>query len=370
MEFTVQKADLLREMSRIQGIVERRNTIPILANVLLRSGGAQLDLRATDLEVGLRTSCPAEVRTPGAITLSAKKLFEITRALPDAPILFQEQANHWVALSCAESRFRMVGLPPEDFPTLVEASFEEGVRLPAAAVRGMIERVIFATTSDDARYSLNGALLLLRKGFVALVASDAHRLAYVSRELGINPRGAEIRVVVPRKALNEVARLCSEMADQEVSFGQVDGHLFFRVGHCTVDGRMLEGNFPNFEKVIPKDNDKEIELAVGTFGDAMRRVSLLSDERTRPVKISLSPSKMEISSHTPEAGEASESLGIDYEGPELSVGFNARYLIDFVGAVGGERIVLSLKDEANQALLRPRDAEGQDYRYVVMPMRI
>ncbi len=157
MEFIVQKADLQREMGRIQGVVERKNTIPILANVLLRADGNKVELRATDLEVGLRTTCPAEVKSSGAITLSAKKLFEIARALPNAPIHFKEQSNHWVGITCEKSKFRMVGLPPEDFPSLPEASFEEGVTFPGDAFRAMVERVIFATTSDDARYSLNGA---------------------------------------------------------------------------------------------------------------------------------------------------------------------------------------------------------------------
>lgn len=370
MEFTVQKADLLREMSRAQGVVERKNTIPILANVLLRADQGMIEFRATDLEVGLRTSCPAEVKASGSITLSAKKLFEIARALPNAPIHFKAQSNQWVSITCEKSKFRMVGLPPEDFPSLPEESFDKGIRFPGEAFRSMVERVIFATTSDDARYSLNGALLLLRKSFVALVASDAHRLAYISRELPVSPKEKEVRVVVPRKALHEVARLCGEMDDQEVAFGHKETHLFFRVGNCTLDCRVLEGNFPNFEKVIPKDNDKEILLSVEEFGAAMKRVSLLSDERTRPVKLSLSSEKLEISSTNPETGEASESLAVDYGKDELSIGFNARYLMEFVSVVGGEGLHLSFKDEMSQVLMRPKDAEGQDYRYVVMPMRI
>ena len=357
-------------MSRIHGVVERKNTIPILANVLLRASDGRIDMLATDLEVGLRTSCEAKVKAEGAVTLSAKKLFEITRALPNAPIKLKEQPNHWVGLECEKSRFRMVGLPQEDFPTLPEATFDKGVKFPATAFRQMVERIIFATTADDARYSLNGALLLLRKSFVALVASDGHRLAYISRELDISPKEKEIRVVVPRKALIEVCRLCAENEDGEVLFGRDENHLFFQVGGSTLDCRVLEGNFPNFEKVIPKDNDKEIELAASDLGNIMKRVSLLSDERTRPVKVTVSEGKMEVSSNNPETGEASETVSIDYSGPSVSIGFNARYLMDFVGVVGGEQLILSLKDEMNQALLRPKDSEGQDYRYVVMPMRI
>ena len=370
MEFTVQKPDFLREIARIQGVVERKNTIPILSNVLLEAGKGQVGLAATDLEVGLKTSFPAEVGKEGSITLSAKKLHEIARALPDAPLKVKGEANHWVTLKCQNSRFRMVGLPQDDFPTLPKQSLDQGVRIAAGPLKSMIERVIFATTADDARYSLNGSLLILRKGFVALVASDGHRLSFVSREMKVEPSEKEIRVVVPRKALAELGRLCAEMDDEEVQFGRQENHLFFQVGGCVLDCRVLEGSFPNFDKVIPKDNDKNLELGTQEFGDALRRVSLVSDERTRPVKLSLSSGKMDISSQNPDTGEANESLDVDYDGPEMSIGFNAKYLLDFVQIVGTENIVLSLKNEMSQGLLRPQNGNGQDYKYVIMPMRV
>ena len=369
MEFTVQKPDFLREISRIQGVVERKNTIPILSNVLMKAKGDGVQLLATDLEVGLKTHAPAEVKAKGAITLSAKKLFEITRALPEAPICFKSEANSWVTITCEKSRFRMVGLPQDDFPSLPEPTLDKGVRIGGAPLKSMIERVIFATTADDARYSLNGSLLILRKNFVALVSSDGHRLAYVSRELPVDPSETEIRVVVPRKALAELGRLCSEM-DDEMSFGQQENHLFFQIGGCVLDCRVLEGNFPNFDKVIPRDNDNVVEIATSELGAALKRVSLVSDERTRPVKLSLSEGKLDISSNNPETGEASESLSIDYKGPDLEIGFNAKYLLDFLQIVGVEKVSLALKNEMSQGLLRPVNGEGQDYRYVVMPMRV
>ena len=263
----------------------------------------------------------------------------------------------------------MVGLPQEDFPKLPEAVFDEGVRIPSAAFKSMIDRVVFATTGDDARYSLNGALMILRNSFLALVASDGHRLAYVAQELPVKPKESEVKVVVPRKALAEVARLCGEV-DEDVSFGQEENHLFFKVGGTTLDCRVLEGKFPNFDKVIPKDNDKDIDLETKAFGSAMRRVSLVSDERSRPVKLMLSKGTLEISSTNPETGEANESLPIQYDGPEISIGFNARYVLDFLGAVGIDKLILSLKDEMTQALLKPKEGKGQDYRYVIMPMRL
>lgn len=370
MEFTVQKTDFLREISRIQGVVERKNTIPILANVLLDCKQGKVELAATDLEVGLKTSFPAEVTKEGSITLSAKKLHEIARALPDAPLKMKGEANHWVTLKCQNSRFRMVGLPRDDFPTLPEPTLDEGIRIPAGSLKAMIERVLFATTADDARYSLNGALFILRKGFVALIASDGHRLSFVSREMDVNPSEKEIRVVVPRKAMSELSKLCAEMDDQEVRFGRQENHLFFQVGGCILDCRVLEGSFPNFDKVIPKDNDKVLELRTTEFGDALRRVSLVSEERTRPVKLSLSSGKMEISSQNPDTGEANESLGVDYDGPEVTIGFNAKYLMDFVNVVGTEKVLLSVKNEMSQGLLRPQNGEGQDYKYVIMPMRV
>ena len=338
--------------------------------MLLEAGKNKVELAATDLEVGLKTSFAAEVAKEGAITLSAKKLHEIARALPDAPLKVKGEANHWVTLKCEKSRFRMVGLPQDDFPTLPKKSLDKGIRIPAGPLKSMIERVIFATTADDARYSLNGSLFILRKGFVALVASDGHRLSFISREMDVSPSEQEIRVVVPRKALAELSRLCGEMDDEEVQFGRQENHLFFQVGGCVLDCRVLEGSFPNFEKVIPKDNDKKLELATPEFGDALRRVSLVSDERTRPVKLSLSSGKMDISSQNPDTGEANESLGVDYDGPEMSIGFNAKYLLDFVQIVGTEKVILSLKNEMSQGLLRPQNGDGQDYKYVIMPMRV
>jgi DNA polymerase-3 subunit beta len=186
----------------------------------------------------------------------------------------------------------------------------------------------------------------------------------------VEPSEKEIRVVVPRKALAELARLCGEMDDEDVLFGRQENHLFFQVGGCVLDCRVLEGSFPNFDKVIPKDNDKNLEFETPQFGDALRRVSLVSDERTRPVKLTVTSGKMEISSQNPDTGEASETLGVDYDGPEMSIGFNAKYLLDFIQIVGTEKIVLSLKNEMSQGLLRPQNGDGQDYKYVIMPMRV
>jgi DNA polymerase-3 subunit beta len=370
MEFTVQKPDFLREISRIQGVVERKNTIPILSNVLLDCKNGKVGLAATDLEVGLKTSFDAEVSKEGSITLSAKKLHEIARALPNAPVKMKGESNHWVTLKCQKSRFRMVGLPKDDFPSLPEQTLDKGIKIPATALKSMIERVLFATTADDARYSLNGTLLILRKGFVALIASDGHRLSFISREMDVNPSEKEIRVVVPRKAMAEIAKLCAEMDDQDVLFGREENHLFFQIGGCMLDCRVLEGSFPNFDKVIPKDNDKTLELGTEDFGHALRRVSLVSDERTRPVKLNLTTGNLNISSQNPDTGEANESLDVDYDGPDMSIGFNAKYLMDFVNVVGTEKVLLSVKNEMSQGLLRPQSGDGQDYKYVIMPMRV
>jgi DNA polymerase-3 subunit beta len=261
----------------------------------------------------------------------------------------------------------MAGLPREDFPALPEAKAKGGVELPGRVLRELIERTAFAITTEDARYYLAGALLALDKEGAAMVATDGHRLAYARRPASLNV-GEPQKVLIPRKAVSEVARLLEQ--DDTALLQQVEGHLVFTIGGRTLASKMIEGQFPAYEKVIAVAGDKTLELDRERLATAIRRVSLLSSERTRTVKLSVAPGRLELAASSPDLGEAKESIGTDYKGGALEIGFNAQYLLDFLAAAGGKAVALELKDAESQGLLRPGDNGELDYRYVVMPIRL
>lgn len=369
MEFTVQREDLLKELQRLQGVVEKKNTIPILSNTFLEARKNEVDLAATDLELAVRTSVEAKVTDPGAITISSKKLFEIVRLLPEDEVRFRVEDNNWVQITCARSRFRIVGLPKDDFPPLPCYDFNRAMALDLKALRTMVAKVLFATTTDDARYPLQGTLLILSGNTLTLVATDGHRLAYIAGKAARGSFDKEIRVIVPRKTLSEIARIDWEGAE-EALFGVQENRVFLKCGKVILVSNTVEGVFPAFEKVIPRENDKVLELSTQQFSEVVRRVSLLSNERSRAVKLSLQPGRIEVSSSNPEMGEARENVEVGYRGSEMEIGFNARYLLDFLGAVGEEKMTLHLKDEQTQGMMTPIKDGDEEYRYIVMPMRI
>ncbi|HET7746156.1 MAG TPA: DNA polymerase III subunit beta [Vicinamibacteria bacterium] len=367
MEITVKKADLVRELQLVQGIVERKNSIPILSNVLAEAKGSELRIAATDLDVSLRSACPAEVHKDGALTLGAKKLYEIARSLPDGDVRIKVLPDAWATIDCERIQFKMAGLPREDFPALPEGKGKGGVEIPADVLRDLIARTAFAITAEDARYYLAGALLLLDKDGVGMVATDGHRLSYAHRKVALKV-GEPQRVLVPRKAIQELARLLD--GEAAVSFQQVENHLTFSVGGRLLASKMIEGNFPAFEKVIALSGDKVVNLERERLAAAIRRVSLLSSERSRAVRLSLGPGKLDLSASSPDLGEARESLAAEYDGQGVEIGFNSQYLLDFLGVAGTEAVKLELKDHESQGMLRPAGDAATDYRYVVMPMRL
>jgi DNA polymerase-3 subunit beta len=381
MEFVIQKGNLVKELQTVTGVVEKRATLPILANLLLETENGGLQVGASDLEVTIRGTTEATVVKPGSVTLPAGKLHEIARSLPDAEVQFKLLERNQVSITCERVRYRISGQPRDEFPKFPELDASSGVELPVPLVREMIERVAFAITTEDPRYALNGALLLLENGSISMVATDGHRLAFISRKVDISPSGGEVRVIVPKKALHEVHKLASEMVDEAtVTFGQVGKQVFFDVGGHRLTSTMLEGNFPRYENVMPDSCGTEIKLPTHAFSDAVRRVSLLASDRYgRAVKLQLGDGKLEVSSET-EMGEAHETLAVEYDGPDVQIGFNARYLLDFLSAVGTEAIRLELNpqgsggDDASAGdkpgQFRPEPAGEADYRYVVMPMHL
>ena len=372
MELVVRKADLLRELQLFQGIVERKNTIPILANVLIEADNDQVRLLATDLEVGLRSRCQASVAKGGSLTLPAKKLYEIIKALPETDVRIEEDKS---GVKVAADRFdsRMQTLPREDFPTLPDGSGVYSATLPREVLKQMVAKTQFAITGEDTRYFLNGALFILRPDSMSLVSTDGHRLALITvprdKVKGTARPDDEVRVILPRKTLLELGRLLAE-GEGDIQYERGENHLFFNIGGRLLISRMIDGQVPAFERVIPKGNDKRVEFDRDRLTNAVKRVALLSNERSRAVKFQMDKAKVEIASSSPEFGEAKEVLMVDYTGAPVTICFNAQYVLDFLSVVETDSVGLEFKDEMSQAVMKPVGAEGYDYTYVIMPMRV
>jgi DNA polymerase-3 subunit beta len=370
MEFTVRKFDLLQELTLIQGVVERKTTIPILANVLVKAEGGELRVAATDLEIGLKSVCVSKTTVPGTVTLPAKRLYEIVRALPDKEIKFKRGEANWVSVTCGSSRFRIAGLPQEDFPALAEPKSTLG-RIPSEVLAKLISRTIFAISTEDSKFTLSGALLLLKPGSITMVATDGHRLAHIEKSEPLEEVTEEIKVLVPRKAMSELVRMISESTDADrIGFGRDDNHLFFDMGKRLLISRMLTGQFPNYEAVLPRNNDRVVTVNREEIASAVKRVAILSDERSRTVKLMLANGSMEITASHSDLGEAHETLEVDYEKEDLQVGFNYQYLLDFLTTADEPDVSFEFKDSESAAQLRTQPPSDYNYRYVVMPMRI
>lgn len=370
MEFSVKKFDLLRELELTQGVVERKTTIPILSNLLIEAKGNGLAITATDLELSIRTSCEARVKKEGAGTIPAKKLYDIVKLLPEAEIKFKLLDNHWIQLTCERKNYKLVGMSKENFPAL--PSFPDAnIKIPAGLLGGLIAKTTFAISAEESRYTLNGALLVLRPASVSMVATDGHRLAMVEIEHKTEGFSQETRVLIPKKAMTEIQRLASESGeDAAVEFAQDESHLFFRFGQRLLTSRKLTGQFPNYEAVLPRDSSKTLVLERGELQDALRRVSQLADLRTHAIRFVLAKEGVEISASSPEYGEAKEALDKEYAGEPITIGFNAQYLLDFLAAAPDGPISFEMKDDQSASQLRPLADESSRYRYVVMPMRI
>jgi DNA polymerase-3 subunit beta len=370
MEFSVKKFDLLEELELTQGVVERKTTIPILSNLLCEARGNQLTITATDLELSIRTSCEAKVKKEGAGTIPAKKLLDLVRLLPDDEIRFKLLENHWVHIACDRKNYKLVGMSKDNFPALPD--FPQAlVKIPAKLLAGVISKTIFAISQEESRYTLNGALLVLKPASLTMVATDGHRLAMVETDHKFEGLPTETRVLVPKKAMSEVLRLVARSSDETlVDFAQDESHLFFQFGGRVLTCRKLTGQFPNYEAVLPRDVNKTVLLERGELQDALRRVSQLADQRSHAVKFTLAKEGLEISASSPEYGEAKEAIEKEFKGEPISIGFNAQYLLDFLSAAADGPISFELKDEQSAGQLRPVGDESSRYRYVVMPMRI
>ncbi len=368
MELVARKADLVRELQFFQQIVERKNTIPILANVLIETDGNSIRLLATDIEVTLTSSCEAAVEKPGAVTLPAKKLYEIVRSLPDGDVKLasSKDGNH-VTVSADTFESKMPTMPVGDFPTPPTSDLVNATPIASAAFRQLIAKTQFAITGEDTRYYLNGALFVVKADSMTMVATDGHRLA-----LATAPRvgkGDDIKAILPRKTLAELGRLLAD-SDRDVDYERGENHMFFRIGPRLLVSRMIDGQFPAYEKVIPKGNDKHIEFERDRLASAVKRVAIMSNERSRALKFIIDTGKVNVTTSSPEFGEASEPIAVDYSGGSMTICFNAQYVLDFLNVIDVDTVALDVKDDVSQAVLTPVGAEGYSYTYVIMPMRV
>ena len=370
MEITVSKFELLRELTATQGVVERKTTIPILSNYLFEAAGDKLSLTATDLDLSLRTSCNAKVKKDGACTIPARKLYDYVKLLPDADITIRLLENHWVSIRCGRSNTKMVGMARSNFPSLPVFPSAGVIKIPAAVLRSMIAKTGFAIATEESRYTLNGALMVLKPESITMVATDGHRLAHVERT-GEKFEGVsgEMKTLIPKKAMDELKSLLDSDVET-IDFAKDESTLFFRVGPRLLTSRQLTGQFPNYEAVLPKDISKSIALHGEELGAAIARVAQFADERSRAVRLRLEKGELKISASSTETGESEDSIEVAYDGEPMAIGFNAQYLIDFIKATGSCDVKLELKDAQSAGQLRPAEAEDYKYRYIVMPMRI
>jgi DNA polymerase-3 subunit beta len=392
MEIRLKRSEFLGELIPMQGIVERKTTIPVLSHLRLTALGDKLHLAATDLDVSLTSWCEAEVKEEGGIAVQAKKLIEIVRSLGSEEVLLSQPEPRVLSIRAGSSRFKIHGLSPEDFPTLAQVE-AGGTEIPFADFKRMVGKILFAVSAEESRFQLNGALLKLKPGAVEMVATDGHRLALVEvtedslkgygsdRPAGptaSNSAGsdrAEDSVLVPRKALQELQRFEGE---GPLTYHRGEHHLSFGLGKRELICRILEGTFPDYERVIAKDNDKKVVFARRALADAVQRAALMTGDRARAVRLQFSPAQLVISAVNADLGEAVESLECDYDGPEFRLGINPDYLTDFLAAVEAEKVRLELKDENTQCVAFPERSPDKasdpaaDGRYlcVIMPMRI
>jgi len=381
MEFNIRQSVLKDELSFMQGIVEKKATIPILSNILIESvGEGTIRMVGTDLDVTIRCEAEADIRTPGSICVQARKLFDIVRLLDGGSIHFIKEDNDWVRMTSGKSKFRLAGMNKEQFPEV--PSFKSApLRLSADVFNRFIQNTSFAITTEQSRFTLSGAKFVMQGGVARMVTTDGHRLAYIEEKTG--EKNGSIDALIPKKALLELVKI-SRDTDGDVSFGEDQNHIYFEIDGRLLITRRLAGTFPNYEMVIPKDNDKVAIFDADEMKAAVKRVSLMADERMKSVKLTLRDGEVEIGAQSSEEGEGQEKIPADYSGEEVSIGFNAQYLQEFLNVVSATdsgdspeeesvkstkpRVALEFKDGSSQTQMK---INGDDsYKYIVMPLRI
>ncbi len=373
MKIKIDRKDLLAGIQRVHGVVEKKNTMPILTHILMNTQDQSVSFFATDLEVGIQGHFPAEVIEAGSITVSARKLHEIVREFQEGPVSIQSDTNYWIVIESGKSRFRIVGLPPEEFPVVPPINSETSIEINATLFSSLIRRTLFAAGENAAQYILNGLLIQIEKnsernGLIRLIATDGHRLAITEGEVSGPNSFNEEGIIVPKKAILEIKKALDEgdvEGNPNLSIG--DNLLVYRWGSVLITSRLVEGDFPNYQKAIPVGNDKHVSMQKSDLEGALRRVSVLAREKTSAVKFSLEAGRIILSASNPEMGEAQEEIEASFEGEGFVTGFNARYLLDALSAITKEEAVLEFKQADSPCLIKEK-SEG--FLSVIMPMRV
>ncbi len=368
MKFRINNEDLLQGLGRIQAIVERRGTLPILSNVLIKAHSDGLTLAATDLEVGVVSTHPAEIEEEGSVTLAAKKLFEIVRELDESEVQVVLESGARVGIECGSARFSLLSISPEEYPTIPGADGVTFVELEASLLAEMIDRTLYATSSDETRYNLNGVYMeLTEDSRVRFVATDGHRLAKIDKAPSSPVAFLKKGIIVPRKGMSEIRKLCDE-TEGAVEIGLGEGFLIVRRPGLLLSSRLIDGEFPDYNQVLPGNFRIRLVVDRDRLIHVLRRIALLAHERSRGFRFALEKGELELSASNPDLGEAREVLPVDYSGDRFESAFNARYVLDALSAMTAKEVLLELVDELAPAQIRP--ADDADQLAVVMPMRM
>src|SRR5437764_5201849 len=371
MELVLSQAELLRELTATQGVVERKTTIPILSNFLFEAAGDRLTITATDLDLSLRTSCGATVKKEGSCTIPARKLYDYVKLLSEGSITIKQMENHWVQIRAGRSNTKMVGMARANFTALPTFPSSSATKIPAAVLRNLIAKTIFAISNEESRYTLNGALMVIKAESIAMVATDGHRLAHIETKSAFPGVNGEMKTLVPRKAMNELKSLLDQTDDESIEFAKDDSTLFFRIGGRLLTSRQLTGQFPNYEAVLPRDNNKAVVVGCADLMGAIQRVAQFADERSGAIRMKLDKDEIRISSSSTDAGESKDVIKTRYTSDPLIIGFNSQYMLDFLKVTNSGEVRLEFKDAQSAGQLRPEGgADEYKYRYIIMPMRI
>jgi DNA polymerase-3 subunit beta len=366
MNFTIGQSEFLETLSAVANVVPTRTPLPIIGNVLIEADGDRLTVSATDLDMSVRVGVQAGVDEPGRVTLPARKLTDMIRALPTSLVRVKGEGEH-ITVECEASRFRVHGLPPEDFPGFPELAFDKGFAVTAGLVEKMAARTSFATSSEDTRPILNGVLWQIGDDAMHMVATNGHRLARTTEKLGGGKRQAR-DVIVPPKALAQVGRIFAP--DDELKVASDEKQIGFQGERGELFSRLIEGPYPNYEQVIPRDNDKRLQADKEKLASALRRMAVIASDQTHRVRMSMDEDTLKFHVSTPDVGEGSEQMTVSYEGAALDIGFNANYLLEVLRFIDTDEVEMTFKAPERAALLRPADGDSDAYLCLVMPLRL
>jgi DNA polymerase-3 subunit beta len=368
MRFTISREKLQEGLQAVTAAVPAKTTLPVLANLLVETTERGIRLSATDLDIAVSTEVSADVETPGAITIPAKKLSEIARELPPSPVKVASSGEQRITLECGRSRFKLLGLPREEFPTFPTVRFHEAWRVRSGALQQLISHVAFAASTEESRPILNGVLWELRDDRMRMVATNGHRLAKM--ELPIEGSTAPAGdLIIPPKALEQIRRLFP--AEEELEIARGDNHLGFRSPFTSVFTRLVEGPYPNYEQVIPKDNDRHCIADRVALTAALKRMSVIASDQTHRIKLSFNAGMLKFSVTTPDLGEAADELPVNYVGDQLDIGFNATYLLEILRFMPTEQVRLTFKAPERAATIEPEAWDDPaKYLCLVMPLRL